>query len=169
MADKGLEVFDRTLQVTHAWLDDVAAHLGADPAAGRQDAWNALGAVLRVLRDRVPVGLAAHLGEQLPLLVRGLYYEGWRPTEPPDRFRTLDGFHEAVGAMLEGTRPLDPREAADAVFRVLAHRLDPGQVTKLVDVLPEPVRDRWMEVAAVRSHVAEQREAGREGAAKSAG
>ena len=167
MAANGLEVFDRTLQVTHAWLDELADALGAEASAARHDAWNALGAVLRVLRDRVPVGLAAHLGEQLPLLVRGLYYEGWRPTEAPSKFRTLDAFHEAVAAALDGTRPLDPSAASRAVFRLLAHRLDPGQVTKLVDVLPEPVRDQWREVAAVRSHVAGQRGAGREGAAKS--
>ncbi len=168
MAANGLEVFDRTLQVTHEWLDDVADDLGADPAGARQDAWNALGAVLRVLRDRVPVGLAAHLGEQLPLLVRGLFYEGWRPTEASDKFRTLDDFLDQVAGRLEGTRPLDQRVAVRAVFRVLAHRIDPGQVTKLVDVLPESVREYWMEVAAVHSHVAEQKSAGREGAPKSA-
>lgn len=45
----------------------------------RQVAWHLLGAVLRAMRDRIPLGLAAHLGAQLPLLVRGAYYDRWRP------------------------------------------------------------------------------------------
>ena len=68
MSSTGLDVFDKTLQTTHQWLDDLMEELGPD----RQVAWHALGAVLRALRDRLPLGLAAHLGSQLPILVRGV-------------------------------------------------------------------------------------------------
>jgi len=67
MAATGLDVFDKTLQTTNIWLDEIMDVIGPD----RQVAWHALGAVLRTLRDRLPLGLAAHLGSQLPLLVRG--------------------------------------------------------------------------------------------------
>jgi len=36
----------------------------------------ALSAVLHALRDRLTVSEAAQLGAQLPMLVRGFYYEG---------------------------------------------------------------------------------------------
>src|SRR5262245_36403346 len=71
MRASGLDVFDRTLQTTHVWLNELMDSLGSD----RQAAWHVLGAVLHALRDRLPPGLAAHLGAQLPLLVRGLYYD----------------------------------------------------------------------------------------------
>jgi uncharacterized protein (DUF2267 family) len=145
MAATGLEVFDRTLQTTHIWLDEIMERLGPD----RQHAWRCLGAVLHALRDRVPAELAAHLGAQLPLLVRGLYYDQWRPEHPPDRARHLDDFLARVTEGLHGARPTDPREAAEAVFQVLSRHLDPGQVGKLVHALPEPVREAWMRVAAV--------------------
>ena len=73
MSATGLDVFDKTLQTTHIWLDKLMEEIGAD----RRTAWHVLGAVLRTIRDRVPLETAVHLGAQLPLLVRGTYYDQW--------------------------------------------------------------------------------------------
>ena len=73
MSATGLDVFDKTLQTTHIWLDELMEEIGPD----RQVAWHVLGAVLRAVRDRVPLELAVHLGAQLPLLIRGTYYDQW--------------------------------------------------------------------------------------------
>ena len=62
MSATGLDVFDKTLQTTNIWLDEIMATLGPD----RQVAWHVLGAVLHALRDRLQIGLAVHLGAQLP-------------------------------------------------------------------------------------------------------
>ena len=156
MAANGLEVFDRTLQTTNTWLNEIGERIGPD----RQMAWHALGAVLHALRDRVPMDLAAHVGAQLPLLVRGLYYDGWRPSEPPSKARTLDGFLDLVAGGLDAAGSVDAREAAQAVFRVLSHPMDPGQVGKLVEALPQPVQDLWTEVAAVQFPANDQRRQG---------
>lgn len=158
MAMCGLDVFDRTLQGTHIWLDEIMERLGAD----RQLAWRVLGAVLHALRDRVPLELAAHVGAQLPLLVRGLYYDQFDPARQPERVRTEEGFLERVADGLHGTRPVDVRDATQAVFRVLAHHLDPGQVGKLVQALPRSVQGLWAEVAAVSMPVSEEKPRRRE-------
>lgn len=140
MAATGLDVFDKTLQTTNIWLDDIMSEIGPD----RQVAWRALGATLRVLRDRLPVELAAHLGAQLPLLVRGAYYDQWRPEAQPLRIRSLDEFLERVGEGLQGTRPLNVHDAAQAVCRTLSRHIDAGQVRKVAIALPEPIRDFWL-------------------------
>jgi uncharacterized protein (DUF2267 family) len=140
MAATGLDVFDKTLQTTNVWLEEIMAELGPD----RQVAWHALGAVLRPLRDRVPHGLAAHVGAQLPLLVRGLYYDQWHPAGQPERLRTVDELLERVGDGLQGIRPVNVRDAMLAVFRTLARHVDPGQVSKVIDALPEEVRALWV-------------------------
>src|SRR4051794_2580803 len=75
MATHGVDVFDKTLQTTHIWLNEIGETIGPD----RHVAWHVLSAVLRTLRDRMPIDLAAHLGSQLPLLVRGTYYDQWMP------------------------------------------------------------------------------------------
>jgi uncharacterized protein (DUF2267 family) len=41
--------------------------------------------VLRTLRDRLTVEEAAHFSAQLPMLVRGLYYDGWDPSRVPKK------------------------------------------------------------------------------------
>ncbi len=139
MPANGVEVFDRTLQTTHVWLDEIMAELGPD----RQVAWRALSAVLRTLRDRLPIELAAHLGAQLPLLVRGAYYDQWHPAGQPDRTRDLDGFLARVDQKLDGIRPINVRDATRAVLRVLSRHLDRGQVLKAVGTLPRPIREFW--------------------------
>ena len=141
MSATGLDVFDRTLQITNIWLDEIMETLGPD----RQVAWHALGAVLRALRDRLPIGLAAHLGAQLPLLVRGLYYDQWRPSEEPRQMRSRDEFLAQVADGLADIRPVNVAKATHAVFAVLDHYVDPGQVKKVRDALPHEIRELWPE------------------------
>jgi uncharacterized protein (DUF2267 family) len=139
MASTGLEVFDRTLHITHIWLDEIMAEIGPD----RQRAWHALSAVLRTLRDRVPLELAVHLGAQLPLLVRGTYYEQWHLTREPERIRDPDEFLARIGEKLAGSRPVNTRDATRAVLRVLSRHVDRGQVVKVREALPQQIRDLW--------------------------
>jgi uncharacterized protein (DUF2267 family) len=145
MAATGLEVFDKTLQTTNIWLDEIMEEIGPD----RQAAWHALGAVLRALRDRLPLELAVHLGAQLPLLVRGAYYEQWHlggHGAPP---RKLDDFLEVVATNLQGTRPMSLEDVTRTVFRTLAGHVDAGQVRKVVDALPIEIRRFWRAGGAV--------------------
>lgn len=73
MSVTGLDVFDSTLQKTNEWLQQIMQQLGTD---SRQEAYIGLRATLHTLRDRLPLEVVAHLGAQLPMLVRGIYYEG---------------------------------------------------------------------------------------------
>ena len=114
MSATGLDVFDRTLQMTHIWLQDIMAELGPD----RQVAWHVLGAVLHAVRDRLPLELAVHLGAQLPLLVRGLYDDQWHLAREPSRTRNLEEFLEQVGEGLKNIRPVNRIDAVRAVFHV---------------------------------------------------
>jgi uncharacterized protein (DUF2267 family) len=139
MSATGLEVFDRTLQTTNIWLDEIMAELGPD----RQVAWHALGSVLHALRDRLQVNLAVHLGAQLPLLVRGLYYDQWRPTEQVRKQRSAEVFLDHVSQGLSGIRPVNVQAATQAVLRVLNHHVDPYQVDKVRQALPESIRAMW--------------------------
>jgi uncharacterized protein (DUF2267 family) len=71
MSATGFDVFDKTLQTTNIWLDEIMAAIGPN----RQLAWHVLRATLRELRDRLPLEEASHFGAQLPVLIRGVYYD----------------------------------------------------------------------------------------------
>jgi uncharacterized protein (DUF2267 family) len=139
MSATGLPVFDKTLQTTNIWLDEIMARLGPD----RQVAWKVLSTVLHKLRDRLPVEAAAHLGAQLPLLVRGAYYDQFEPARQPSDCRTREEFVAEVAEWLADTRPVDPEAAIAAVFAVLTRHIDAGQMAKTMSVLPDPVRQMW--------------------------
>jgi uncharacterized protein (DUF2267 family) len=139
MSANGLPVFDKTIQTTNIWLDQIMERIGPD----RQVAWKVLSTVLHKLRDRLPVEAAAHLGAQLPLLVRGVFYDQYEPAKQPTRCRSREEFVEEVAEWLGDTRPVDPEEAIAAVFDVLSRNIDQGQVAKIKAILPEPVRQMW--------------------------
>jgi uncharacterized protein (DUF2267 family) len=136
MSATGLEVFDKTLQITNTWLKEIGEQIGPD----RQRCYQALRAVLFSLRDRLNPDEAAHLAAQLPILVRGVYYEGYRPTGKPERIRSRDEFLQKIGEYLEQSPPLGADEAARAVFKVLDHYLDPGEIAEVKGSLPQDIR-----------------------------
>lgn len=139
MSTTGVDVFDRTLETTNVWLKEIMQDHGPD----RQEAWHILSGVLRTVRNRLPTDLSANLGAQLPLLVRGAYYDQFEPAKQPSRDRTLDEFLAHVEAEFAFSRPVDAEEATRTVFKVLSHYLDPNQIRKVRDALPEEVRRIW--------------------------
>ena len=141
MSATGLDVFDKTLQTTHIWLDELMEEIGAD----RRTAWHVLGAVLRTIRDRVPLETAVHLGAQLPLLVRGTYDQWDSPGRMDEKPRSLDEFFVLVNEQLKAAPAADVRDATRAVFGVLSRHVDRGQVEKVRQSLPEEVRALWLD------------------------
>ena len=113
----------------------------------RHHAYNALRAVLHALRDRLTPEQAVHLGAQLPILVRGVYYDGWRLAAKPSDERQANEFAAKVGAQLPPQFPLDALSVTKAVFDLLWRELDPGETAKVVDSLPVPLRDLWPALA----------------------
>jgi uncharacterized protein (DUF2267 family) len=146
----GLDVFDKTLHTTNLWLEQIMADLGPD----RQVAWHALGAVLHTLRDRLPLGLVVHLGAELPMLVRGLYYDQWHPSDKPLKERSGEEFLKHVQERLAGVRPVNATTATQSVFGVLDHYVNPDQIGKVRDVLPADVRRMWPASGTTGRHAA---------------
>ena len=147
MSANGLEVFDKTLETTHIWLKEIMADLGPD----RHVAWKVLSVVLHKLRDRLPLGLAAHLGCQLPLLIRGVYYDQFEPAKLPTQCDNREQFVAEVAEWLTDTRPVDPDLAVRSVFGVLSRHVSEGQIAKVREALPRDLRQSWLEIG--RAHV----------------
>ncbi len=137
-----LHTIDHTVQLTREWTRDLARLLDWDD---EQRAWRMLRVTLQALRDWLDVHEAAHLGAQLPLLVRGLYYEGWRPAKAPVSKRSKADFLARIEDAFK-TDPIDdPEEAVCSVFRLLNHHISVGEIQDVRHRLPKPIRDLWPE------------------------
>lgn len=142
MSAQGLEVIDETVQHTHEWLNDLAGRIETHD---KRRALRLMRAVLHAVRDRLAHDEAAHLSAQLPVLVRGFYWEGWRPARTPTRERDADAFLERIGADYDpgpnGSLAADVEE----VFRLLNARVSGGEVGDVRAALPGEIRALWPE------------------------
>jgi uncharacterized protein (DUF2267 family) len=139
MSLTGLKVFDETLHKTNTWLKEIGEMLGSD----RHEAYQALRVVLHCLRDRLTTDEAAHLGEQLPMLIRGIYYEAWRPAGTPEKIRSRDEFLAWIDTRLPNTALINREDAVRAVFRTLENHVSAGEIGHVVQSLPKEIRALW--------------------------
>ncbi|MFD1328498.1 DUF2267 domain-containing protein [Mycoplana ramosa] len=144
MNETHVAALDHTIQQTNRWLKALVNDYNF---SDRHQAYNALRAVLHALRDRLTLEQAAHLGAQFPILVRGIYYEGWHLGSRSAPERQVDEFAARVAQDLPPQFPRDPVSVTKAVFDLLWRELDPGETAKIIDELPVPLRTLWPEAA----------------------
>jgi uncharacterized protein (DUF2267 family) len=141
MSITGLDVFDRTVQTTNSWLKTLMDELNWED---RHKAYGALRVTLQALRDRLTIEEVAQFGAQLPMLIRGFYYEGWDPTGKPEKLRHREEFLERIAEyFVRAGDPVHPEPVARAVFRVLAQRISDGEIEDVKHILPEELRSLW--------------------------
>jgi uncharacterized protein (DUF2267 family) len=128
------------VQQTQEWLKELRDN-GDLPDEGT--ALSVLRAVLHQLRDRLTPEEAIDLAAQLPLVVRGLYFEGWRPSRTPEKkVRSRQEFVDGVAAKLR-PHTIPPEPAVRDVFALIAHHCDPGEVSQVIGQLPPEVKELW--------------------------
>ena len=141
-----MKSFEGAVISSSLFLRDFMQELGI---TNEKRAYLALRSALHVVRDRLVVDEAANLGAQLPLIIRGLYYEGWRPAGKPLRLRTLSAF---LGRLQDecAAANLDPEEVARALFRVFDRHITRGEADDVRHMLPKVVAALWPEVPSAR-------------------
>jgi uncharacterized protein (DUF2267 family) len=138
----GIDVLDRSEQETNIWLNEIGERIDT---ADRRKAFNALRATLHAVRDRIGPDNALHLAAQLPLMLKGLFFENWRPSETPTRERDKDTFLANVDAEVHRGLQLDPERAVRSVLEVMAEHVDASEIEKVRRLFPEEMRDLWPE------------------------
>lgn len=140
MSAQGLQVIDHTVQLTHEWINELRERLGW---SGSRDALRLMRATLTQIRDHISHEEAAQLSAQMPLLIRGMFFEGWNPAHTPNPDRSADTFVAAiettVGDVSEWRGPEDIR----AVFKLLNARISDGEIADVKANLPRHIRDLW--------------------------
>ncbi len=137
---KNLGVFDKTQQKTAHWIEAVAHEMGS---TDMERSYHVLRSVLHAVRDRLPTDEAVQLGAQMPMLVRGFYYEGWHPADKPERYRHKQDFLEHIAHDVPSLDPTQRERAATAVFSVLDQELAGGEAKQVRHSLPAEIRELW--------------------------
>lgn len=130
------KALDTALPSANAWLGEIGEIIGAD----RHHSYHALRAVLTALRDALTLEQSARLADALPLLVRGIFYEGYRPADVPLRLQKQEEFVTLVAKRFGNIGPVSPRTSTIAVFRVLRRYLPPPMIAQVWDALPQEIR-----------------------------
>jgi uncharacterized protein (DUF2267 family) len=126
------------VQQTQEWSKELRDN--AD-LADEAEALSVLRSVLHQLRDRLTPEEAVQLGAQLPVILRGIYYEGWRPTRTPQKAHRTQFLDEVTMKMLP--RRIDPETAARDVFALIARHCDPNEIADVIDQLPADLKELW--------------------------
>jgi uncharacterized protein (DUF2267 family) len=144
MSTTGITGFEETVQLTNEWLKELMEAVNWDD---RYRAYRLLRATLHALRDRLLPHEAVQLGAQLPMLIRGLYYDGWHMKDRPASERKKEHFLRHV----EAAFARDPNEDTEAlvreVFKLLARKISSGEISDVKGALPKDIRSLWPEGA----------------------
>jgi uncharacterized protein (DUF2267 family) len=140
----GLDVFDSTIQLTNAWLKDLMQELNWQD---HRKTYLAFRCVLHAIRDHLPVHDAVAFGEELPMLVRGFYFDHWDPTGKPLPLRTGNDFLVNLSAYMArdpaGSSQANPEVLARAVFRLLEKKTTDGEMGDVQHLMPGVLLELW--------------------------
>lgn len=140
MSTQGLEVIDHTVQLTHEWINELRERL--DWTSSR-DALRLMRITLAQIRDHIGHEEAAQMSAQMPLLVRGIFFEGWSPARTPVRDRSAATFIAAIEDHLGDVLEWRGREDITAVFKLLNARISDGEIADVKANLPKHIRELW--------------------------
>jgi uncharacterized protein (DUF2267 family) len=134
-------IWDRAQSKSSIWISDLSDRLGW---ANAPLTLLALRAVLHALRDRLPPDEAVELSAQMPLIIKGVYFDGWDPSSTPARARTKEEFLTLVRTNLQrAARDIDPERLTRTVFKLLAERISEGEIHDVRGMLPFDVAELW--------------------------
>jgi uncharacterized protein (DUF2267 family) len=128
------------VQQSQEWLKELCEKAGL---ADEAEALSVFREVLHQLRNRLTVEEGVQLAAQLPLIFRGIYFEGWMPGHVPDKsVKTKQQFLDKLTIDMLPRR-LPPETMVTAVFELLTHHLDPGEISDVIAVLPDELKGLW--------------------------
>ena len=137
-----IPAFESTVQKTNIWLKDIRKQMNWEESE-HERSYRALRVVLHALRDHLTVEESTDLSAQLPLLVRGIYFEGWNAAKTPVSERSREAFLAHIASAFPGDIIAEPEFVARAVFKVLGMHVSSGEIDDVRHALPKPIRTLW--------------------------
>ena len=139
MAVTGISTLDHAPQIFAEWLNELCDDLGWQ----KPRAYLLLCETLHAVRDFLTVDEAADLAAQLPVLVRGVYYDGWDPSRTPVKPRNKSDLLKRIESRFQ-KEPLENTErAVTAVFDLLRRHVSWGEFQQVKQSMRKPIQELW--------------------------
>ena len=140
MSGTSIPVFDKTIEKTNTWLARISGTMVWDDT---HKSYMALRGVLHALRDRLPPTEAVQLAAQLPMLIRGFFFEGWHLADKPQKYRHKKQFLHRVVEEAPWLQEDEIERVITAVFEILSSELGEGETNQVRAALPAEIRELW--------------------------
>lgn len=142
MTSTGLQNLDQAIHTFNLWLKSLDEKLHWQD---RRKSYKTLSVVLHLIREHLTVNQSAHFSAQLPMIARGIYYDGWVPSRVPIKERSLEDFYRYVSEHFDQAPAgkIDPRRLAVAVFEVINEHVTAGEIEDVRNELPRSIRNIW--------------------------
>jgi uncharacterized protein (DUF2267 family) len=140
MSSTGIPSLDRQINVAMEWIADADQEFGWDD---RTKTFRAIATTLHALRDRLILEEATDLAAQLPSVLRGVYFEGFRPDDLPVKDRDVQAFLDHIREEFKQTPIVDAEMIARCVFSMLVRHVSPGEIEDVRGMLPKDFQYLW--------------------------
>jgi uncharacterized protein (DUF2267 family) len=131
---------DRAVQNAVLWLNDIQTELQWED---KEVVYKATKAVLQAIRDRLPYEELFHFSANLPIILKGMLFEGYNPPESKkEKIKTLQEFYEQIQNYYDPRRRdlISASEAAGGVINTLFNRIGEGEMNKVADTMPRHLK-----------------------------
>jgi uncharacterized protein (DUF2267 family) len=141
--------FEKHASKGNEFVHKLAVRLGDEE--NRDRAGRVLRCVLHALRNRLTLEESFQLMAQLPMAIKAVYVDGWRPNRDFRRIKTLREFSEEVmkqdglSAWRDFSGVSDASDAVEAVMKTIAGYVSAGELHDIIAILPEDFKIHFTE------------------------
>lgn len=131
---------DRAVQTAVLWLNDIQTELGWE---NREAVYKTAKAVLQTIRDRLPYTELFHFSSNLPMVFKGMLFDGYDPQEANKaKMKTVQDFYDQIQIHYDPTESdiISGQQAAFGVINVLFNRIGEGEMRKVADNMPLKIK-----------------------------
>ena len=137
--------FESYISKANLFLKEIAIEIGEPD--NKAKAGRILKAVLHALRSRLTTEESIHMIAQLPILIKGIYVDGWHLTKLKDESENYSDFLSEVKKFDGKTGNIDfnndfnSLEMIRGVLKILKKYVSNGEVKQLKSKLPDEIAD----------------------------
>lgn len=139
MNTKKMVKLEKYAMDANQWIDEVAVLMQIDD---RELAWKALRGVLHVIRDRLIPEEVFQLSAQFPMLIRGLFFEGYHYSNKPEKF-DVEELKDRISEALSPVTDINPEVVFKSVLYVLYDHISEGELQDIYGNMPRDIQQLW--------------------------